>query len=31
LRAAQMSVMESIRVNTTLCFSQQQAAARKGA
>jgi len=27
LRAAQMSVKESIRVNMTLCFSQQQAAA----
>lgn len=27
LRAAQMSVTESIRVNLTLCFSQQQAAA----
>ena len=27
LRAAQMSVKESIRVNITLCFSQQQAAA----
>lgn len=27
LRAAQMSVRESIRVNMTLCFSQQQAAA----
>jgi len=27
LRAAQMSVQESIRVNMTLCFSQEQAAA----
>src|SRR5262249_30588459 len=27
LRAAEMSVKESIRVNMTLCFSQQQAAA----
>ena len=27
LRAAQMSVREAIRVNMTLCFSQQQAAA----
>jgi transaldolase len=27
LRAAQMSVQESIRVNVTLCFSQEQAAA----
>jgi transaldolase len=27
LRAAQMSVQESIRINMTLCFSQQQAAA----
>jgi len=27
LRAAQMSVQESIRVNITLCFSQEQAAA----
>ena len=27
LRAAQMSVLESIRVNITLCFSQEQAAA----
>ena len=27
LRAAQMSVKESIRVNVTLCFSQEQAAA----
>ncbi|PYX04590.1 MAG: hypothetical protein DMG85_17265 [Acidobacteria bacterium] len=27
LRAAEMSVQKSIRVNTTLCFSQEQAAA----
>jgi transaldolase len=27
LRAAQMSVQESIRINMTLCFSQEQAAA----
>lgn len=31
LRAAQMSVRESIRVNITLCFSQEQAAAVYGA
>ena len=31
LRAAQMSVQESIRVNITLCFSQEQAAAVYGA
>jgi transaldolase len=31
LRAAQMSVREGIRVNLTLCFSQEQAAAVHGA
>ena len=31
LRAAQMSVQEKIRVNITLCFSQEQAAAVYGA
>jgi transaldolase len=31
LRAAQMSVQKSIRVNITLCFSQEQAAAVYGA